>query len=88
MLGIYWFKQVSFVAKIKIHLVRLLIEDGSEANVGTSQNIWGQTKFEIMQRCRRKHKLLPSSTFCRGIGNRAWINVFRVEEVFEIKTGK
>jgi hypothetical protein len=71
-----------------MQLVHLLTEDGSEANTETSQIVWGQTKFEIMQRCRRKHKLLPSSTFCRGIGNRAWINVLRVEEVFEIKTGK
>jgi hypothetical protein len=48
----------------------------------------GSNKFEIMQRCRRKHKLLPSSTFCRGIGNLVWTNVFRVEEDFEINTGK
>jgi hypothetical protein len=71
-----------------MQLVRLLTEDGSEAKTETSQSTWGKTKFEIMQRCRRKQKLLPSSTFCRGIGDRAWINVFRVEEVFEIKTGK
>ena len=62
----------------------LLTEDGSDAG----RFIWGQTKFEIMQSCRRKHKLLPSSTFCRGLGDRGWTNVFRVEEVFEIKTGK
>ena len=41
-----------------------------------------------MKRCRRKHKLLPSSTYCKGVGNRVWINVFRVEEDLEIKTGK
>ena len=39
-----------------------------------------------MQRCRRKHKLLPSSTYCRGLNNRVWINVFRVEEDLEIKS--
>jgi hypothetical protein len=71
-----------------MQLVRLLTEDGSKAKTETWQSTWGKTKFEIMQRCRRKQKLLPSSTFCRGIGDRAWINVFRVEEVFEIKTGK
>ena len=48
--------------------VHLLTEDGSEAKTETSQTVWGQTKFEIMQRCRRKHKLLPSATFCRGLG--------------------
>ena len=68
--------------------VRLLTDDGSEAKTETSQSIWAQTKFAIMQRCRRKHKLLPSSTFCKGFGNRAWTNVFRVEQEFEIKTGK
>ena len=41
-----------------------------------------------MHRCRTKHKLLPSLTFCKGIGIHVWINVFRVEEDFEIKTGK
>ena len=41
-----------------------------------------------MQRCRRKHKLLPSSTFCTEPGNHVWTNVFRVEADFEIKTGK
>ena len=40
-----------------------------------------------MQRCRRKNKLLPSSTFCKGIGLQVWTNLFRVEEDFEIKTG-
>jgi len=48
---------------------------------------WGQTKFEIMQQCRKKHKQLPSSTFCKGLGSPVWTNVFRVEEDFEIKTG-
>ena len=40
-----------------------------------------------MQRCRAKNKLLPSSTYCTGIGKRIWTNVFRVEDDFEIKTG-
>ena len=71
-----------------MQLVCLLTEDGSEAKTETSQTIWGQTKFEIVQRCRRKHKLLPSSTYCRGINIRVWINVFRVEEDPEIKSGK
>jgi hypothetical protein len=71
-----------------MQLVCLLTEDGSEAKTETSQTIWGQTKFEIVQRCRRKHKLLPSSTYCRGLNNRVWINVFRVEEDLEIKSGK
>ena len=70
-----------------MQLVCLLTEDGSEVQTETSQRIWGLTKFEIVQRCRRKHKLLPSSTFCKGIGYRVWTNVFRVEDVFEIKTG-
>jgi hypothetical protein len=48
---------------------------------------WGQTKSVIMERCRRNHKLLPSSTFCYGTGIRVWTNVFRVEEDFEIETG-
>ena len=87
MLGMYWFTQVSFVANIKIHLVRLLSEDGDEARPEDG-SIWGQTKLEIMQRCRRKHTLLPSSIFCKGVGNRVWTNMFRVEEEFEIKTGK
>ena len=71
-----------------MQLVRLLTEDGSEAKTETSQTVWGQTKFEIMKRCQRKQKLLPSSTFCKRVGDRVWTNVFRVEEVFEIKTGK
>ena len=71
-----------------MQLVCLLTEDGSEAKTETSQTIWGQTKFEIVQRCRRKHKLLPSSTYCRGLSYRVWINVFRVEEDLEIKSGK
>jgi hypothetical protein len=71
-----------------MQLVCLLTEDGSEAKTETSQTIWGQTKFEIVQRCRRKHKLLPSSTYCRGLNNRVWIHVFRVEEDLEIKSGK
>jgi len=66
----------------------LLTEDGSQAKTGPSQSIWGQTKFQIMQRCRTKHKLLPSSTYCLGIGKKVWTNVFRVEEDLEIKTGK
>jgi hypothetical protein len=71
-----------------MQLICLLTEDGSEVKTETSQTIWGQTKFEIMQRCRRKHKLLPSSTFCKAFGVRTWTNVFRIEEDFEIKTGK
>jgi hypothetical protein len=71
-----------------MQLVCLLTEDGSEAKTETLQTIWGQTKFEIVQRCRRNHKLLPSSTYCRGINIRVWINVFRVEEDPEIKSGK
>ena len=67
-----------------VHLVRLLTADGSDA----SQSIWSKTKFEIMQQCRKKQKLLPSSTFCKGIGTNVWTNVFRVEEDVEIKTGK
>ena len=82
------FKQVSCVVNYTlIHLVCLLIEDGDEARPEDG-SVWGQTKFEIMQRCRRKHKLLPSSTYCKGLGSRVWINVFRVEEDLEIKTGK
>ena len=65
----------------------LLTEDGNQAITDSSQWIWGQTKFEIMKRCRRRHKLLPSSTSCRGFGSRVWTNVFRVEEDLEIKTG-
>jgi hypothetical protein len=53
-----------------------------------SQSIWGKTKFEIMQQCRRNQKLLPSSTFCKGSGINGWTNMFRIEEDFEIKTGK
>ena len=71
-----------------MQLVCLLTEDGSEAKTETLPTIWGQTKFEIVQRCRRNHKLLPSSTYCRGINIRVWINVFRVEEDPEIKSGK
>ena len=71
-----------------MQLVCLLTEDGSEAKTETSQTVWGQTKLEIMQRCQRKHKLLPSSTFCSGLGVHVWTNVFRVEEDLEIKTGK
>jgi hypothetical protein len=41
-----------------------------------------------MKRCRNKKKLLPSSTYCSKLMQRVWTNVFRVEEVFEIKTGK
>jgi hypothetical protein len=55
--------------------VRLLTEDGDEARAEDG-SIWGQTKFEIMQRCRRKHKLLPSSTFCIEPGNLVWTNVY------------
>ena len=65
--------------------IRLLTDDGSETKTETSQSIWGLTKFEIMERCRRNHKLLPSSTYCKDIGNQVWTNVFRV---LEIKTGK
>ena len=71
-----------------IHLVCLLIEDGSAARKGTSQSTWGQTKSVIMELCGIKHKLLPSSTFCKEIGNRVWTNVFRVEKDFEIEAGK
>ena len=71
-----------------MHLVRLFTGDEREVKTDNSQMIWTQTKFEIMQRCRTKHKLLPSSTYCLGIGNKVWTNVFRVEEDFEIKTGK
>ena len=81
----------AFICSSRFHLyfvipryICLLTEDGSEAGI----SIWGQTKFEIMQRCRRKHKLLPSSTFCRRHGIHVWTNVFRVEEDLEIKTGK
>jgi hypothetical protein len=42
----------------------------------------------MMQQCRRKQKLLPSSTFCQVIGIKVWTNMFRIEEDFEIKTGK
>ena len=66
------FKQVLFVVNnTKIHLVCLLTEDGSEAITGSSQSIWGQTKFQIMHRCRQKLKLLPSSTYCLGIGTKS-----------------
>jgi hypothetical protein len=41
-----------------------------------------------MQRCRREQQLLPSSTFCKGVGVHVWTNVFRVEEDLEIKSGK
>ena len=71
-----------------MHLVHLFTEDGSEAKTGTSQSNWAQTKFEIMQRCRSKNKLLPSSAYCFGNGNLVWTNMFRLEDVFEIKTGK
>ena len=40
-----------------------------------------------MQRCRQKHKLLPSSTYCKEFGIHVWTNVFRVEDDFEIQTG-
>lgn len=69
-----------------IHLVCLLIEDGKPARAAeTSQSIWGQTKLEIMQRCRAKNKLLPYSGYCKGIGYHVWTNMFRVD--FEIKAG-
>lgn len=64
----------------------LLTEDGDEARPEDG-TIYGKSKFEIMQRCRRKLKLLPSSTFCKEIGINVWTNVFRVEENFEIQTG-
>ena len=51
-------------------------------------SIWGQTQFEIMKRCRRKKKLLPSSRYCSKLPHHVWTNVFRVEEDLEIKTGK
>ena len=72
---------------IKIRFVCLITEDGSEAKTERSQSLWGQTKYEIMKRCRRNHKQLPSSTYCKGLGNRVWTNVFRVEDDFEIRTG-
>ena len=65
----------------------LLTEDGDQARPEDG-TIYGQSKFEIMQRCRRKHKLLPSSTYCKEIGIDVWTNVFRVEDNFEIQTGK
>ena len=69
-----------------IHLVRLLTEDGTSAKAAeTSQSIWGQIKLEIMQRCCAKNKLLPYSTYCKGIGYHVWTNMFRVD--FEIKAG-
>jgi hypothetical protein len=77
------FKQVSIVV-ILPRYVCLLTEDRSEAGI----SIWGQTKFEIIKRCRRKKKLLPSSTYCSKFDNHVWTNVFRVEEDLEIKTGK
>ena len=77
------FKQVSFVV-ILPRYVCLLTEDRSEAGI----SIWGQTKFEIMTRCRRKKKLLPSSRYCSKNNNHVWTNMFRVEEYLEIKTGK
>ena len=40
-----------------------------------------------MKRCRKKRQVLPSSTFCKGIGIRVWTNVFRVEEDFQMETG-
>jgi hypothetical protein len=72
---------------IKIRFARLITEDGSKAKSETSQWIWGRTKFEIMKRCRRNHKLLPSSTYCLEQGHRVWTNVFRVEDDFEFRTG-
>jgi hypothetical protein len=57
------------------HLVCLLTEDGNPAVTVTLQAFWGIAKSVIMERCRRKHKL------------RVWINVFRVEEDFGIRTG-
>ena len=59
--------------------VKGVCEDGSPA---TAQSFWGKNKSVIMERCRRNHKLLPSSTFCNGTGVRVWTNVFRVEEDF------
>jgi hypothetical protein len=42
-----------------------------------------------MKRCRSEQKLLPSSKFCSKVnGINVWINMFRVEEDFEIKAGK
>jgi hypothetical protein len=75
-----------FIPRCITH-VRLITEDGNPATTGTSQQCWRQTKSVIMERCRRNHKLLPSSTFCNGTGIRVWTNVFRVEEDFEIETG-
>jgi hypothetical protein len=77
----------SSLYKIYIIHVHLLTEDGSPAITEPSQSFWGQTKSVIMERCRRNHKLLPSSTFCNETGIQVWTNVFRVEEDFEIETG-
>ena len=67
-------------------IASLLTEDGDQARPDDGP-IWGQTKFEIMQRCRGELKLLPSSAYCKEIGNQVWTNVFRVEEDLEIQTG-
>jgi hypothetical protein len=41
-----------------------------------------------MERCGRKHKLLPSSTYCKEAhANPVWTSVFQVKENFEIETG-
>ena len=65
--------------------VRLLTEDGDVARPEDG-SIWGQIKFEIMQRCRRKHKLLPSSTFCRGLNNKMFGQMYFVlRQILKLK---
>ena len=79
----------SSLYKIYIIHVHLLTEDGRPAITGTSQQYWGLNKSVIMEHCRNKHKhkLLPSSTYCKSRDNPVWTSVFRVEEDFEIETG-
>ena len=67
--------------------VHLLTEDGSTAITNSSSQFWNLAKSVIMERCGRKHKLLPSSTYCTAHGHHVWTSVFRVEEDFEIETG-
>jgi hypothetical protein len=68
--------------------VHLLTEDGSTAITNSSSQFWNLAKSVIMERCGRKHKLLPSSTYCKEAhANPVWTSVFRVEEDFEIETG-
>jgi hypothetical protein len=84
------FKQISFeliIPRYTIH-VHLLTDDGKPAITAITepaQQFWGLTNSVIMERCRIKHKLLPSSSYCNA--NSVWTSVFRVEEDFEIETG-